>query len=377
MCGIFAAVNVKGLFDFADFRSFERSTKITDYRGPDSHGIITINTFLGKTDKNSFNIFLGHNRLSIIDLSKDGNQPMEDDGIFIIYNGEIFNYIELRNNLIQEGLVFKTNTDTEVIVKIYKKYGEKGFHHLNGMWAIVVIDLNKNKVVVSRDRFSIKPLFYFRNNSKFYFASEIKQLLPLLPDKTVNEKIMYKFLHQGLLDTNDDTFFHEIKRIKPRSNFIIDLNTNQVNDEEYWDYQIEDINEADYLKSFKDLLYDSINIRLRSDVEVGALLSGGLDSSAISLATHELTGGRIRTFSVVSNDISSSEEKFVDMMISEKGVNNTKIFIEPAVILKNLDKVIYHQDEPFTTLSVVAQYTILEMIKMNGGISCGSQWSRW
>ena len=369
MCGIFAAVNVKGLFDFADFRSFERSTKITDYRGPDSHGIITINTFLGKTDKNSFNIFLGHNRLSIIDLSKDGNQPMEDDGIFIIYNGEIFNYIELRNNLIQEGLVFKTNTDTEVIVKIYKKYGEKGFHHLNGMWAIVVIDLNKNKVVVSRDRFSIKPLFYFRNNSKFYFASEIKQLLPLLPDKTVNEKIMYKFLHQGLLDTNDDTFFHEIKRIKPRSNFIIDLNTNQVNHEEYWDYQIEDINEADYLKSFKDLLYDSINIRLRSDVEVGALLSGGLDSSAISLATHELTGGRIRTFSVVSNDISSSEEKFVDMMISEKGVNNTKIFIEPAVILKNLDKVIYHQDEPFTTLSVVAQYTILEMIKMNGGIT--------
>src|SRR3989304_5372278 len=166
MCGIFAAVNVNELFEVEDLRDFKRLTKITNYRGPDSYGTITINSFLGKSDKNNFNIFLGHNRLSIIDLSKDGNQPMEDDGIFIIYNGEIFNYIELRNNLIQEGLVFKTNTDTEVIIKIYKRYGEKGFQHLNGMWAIIIIDLNKNKVVVSRDRFSIKPLFYFSNNSK-------------------------------------------------------------------------------------------------------------------------------------------------------------------------------------------------------------------
>lgn len=369
MCGIFAAVNVKELFDVEDFRGFERLTKITDYRGPDSHGIITINTFLGNTDKNNFNIFLGHNRLSIIDLSKEGNQPIQDDGIFIIYNGEIFNYIELRNSLMQDGVIFKTKTDTEVIIKIYNKYGEKGFQYLNGMWAFIIVDMNKNKVVVSRDRFSMKPLFFFNNNSKFYFASEIKQLLPLLSEKTINEKVMYKFLQQGLLDINDDTFFNGIKRIKPKSNFIIDLNKNITNSEEYWDYQIDDINEENYLGRFKDLLYDSVNIRLRSDVEVGALLSGGLDSSAVSLAAHELTGEKIRTFSVVSNDKRSSEEKFVDLMISEKGVNNTKIFIEHTDILKNLDKVIYHQDEPFTTLSIVAQYTILEMIKKNGGIT--------
>ncbi len=368
MCGIFAAINMNGSFNADDLICFERSTALTFYRGPDAKKSLCINTFQKKNSKENFNVFLGHNRLSIIDLSEDGNQPMEDNGNIIIFNGEIFNYLELKNNLIKQGVNFKTKSDTEVILKIYEKYGENSFNLLNGMWAFILVDLKKNKIVISRDRFSIKPLYYYNKNSVFYFASEIKQLLPFLPKKELNEQVMFNFLQQGLIDINENTFYKNILKVKPKTNFILKLNEKEILFENYWDFEEKEINEKNYLDEFKELFFDSVRLRLRSDVEVGALLSGGLDSSAISLAANKLMNGNIKTFSVVSNDKDSSEEKFVDILIKEKGIKNHKLFIEHKDILKNLDDVIKHQDEPFNTLSVVAQYTILEQIKKHTNI---------
>ena len=368
MCGIFAAINMEGTFNSGDLERFEQLSSITNYRGPDSNNSLTFNSFQKKSNKDNFNIYLGHNRLSIIDLSSDGNQPFVDDGCYLIYNGEIFNYIELKKDLEKDGVVFKTKTDTEVILKIYHKYSETGFDLFNGMWAFIIYDSKKNKIVASRDRFSIKPIYYYKNKTSIFFASEIKQLIPLLDKKTINKNVLFQFLQQGLLDIDEDTFFEGIKRITSKSNFIINLENKITSNNNYWEFKFNEIDDINYLSDFRDLFFDSIKIRLRSDVEVGSLLSGGLDSSAISLVAENLTGGNLSTFSVVSNDKNSSEEKYIDILRKRYNIKNTKLFINHKDILDNLEKVIYHQDEPFSTLSVVAQYTILGKIKKHTGI---------
>lgn len=371
MCGIFCAINLNASFDSKDYKKFVELTDLVSYRGPDSAGYLGLNVKSKEKNSNSFNIFLGHRRLSIIDLSEDGNQPMVIDEIALIFNGEIFNYIELRDELKKQGESFSTNTDSEVLIKIYKVYGENGFSKLNGMWAFILVDLKLNKVVASRDRFSIKPLFYLRNKNDLFFSSEIKQLLPLLPVKNINYETIQVFLQQGLLDINDQTFFENIYKVKPKHNFIVDLKSKKIEERKYWDYEISDLlnKEDELIEQFSNLLYDSINIRLRSDVEVGTLLSGGLDSSTISLITKEITKNSLRSFSVVSDDKKFSEEEFIDELIKSSGIKNEKYFVNTDSLKSDLDKVIYHQDEPFNNFIILAHYNLLKQIKENSKIT--------
>jgi asparagine synthase (glutamine-hydrolysing) len=368
MCGIFSVVNFQDSFDEMDYHKFVESTNLVHYRGPDGFGFSSINTMTKHEDTSKFNVFLGHRRLSIIDLSEDGRQPMKDNECIIIYNGEIFNYLELRNELKNEGVVFKTQTDTEVILKIYQKYGSKSFYKLNGMWAFIILDLKSNKIIISRDRFSIKPLFFYKNKSKLYFASEIKQILPFLEQKSINFDIFYKYLQQTLIDYDEQTFFTDIYKVKPKTNLIIDLERKNISEESYWDYQAITIDRKDTFSKFRDLFIDSVKIRLRSDVNVGALLSGGLDSSAISVIADTLTNNSLRTFSIVSSEKNVSEEKFIDILSSERKISNQKLSFTNADMLSNIDKVLYHQDEPYGGFSVIAQYTIFELIKKNTDI---------
>jgi asparagine synthase (glutamine-hydrolysing) len=368
MCGIFSAINLKSYFTNNDFDKFKKSTDIVNYRGPDASGHLKINSKAKELNTDNYNIFFGHRRLSIIDLTSEGNQPMIDNDYIIVYNGEIFNYLELKKQLSDEGVIFKTRSDTEVILKLYQKFGSKAFKKLNGMWAFVILDMKANKIIASRDRFSIKPLFYYKNQSSIYFASEIKQILPFIDTKEINKGIVYNYLQQTLLDHNEKTFFVDIFKVKPKTNLIIDLNNSTVVEEQYWDYENVEVDYKDIYSQFREIFTDSIKIRLRSDVNIGALLSGGLDSSAISVIADNLLDNKLQTFSIISDAQHISEEKYIDILSGEKGIRNTKLTFTNDEVINNIDKVVFHQDEPFIGFSIVAQYTIFKLIKQHTDI---------
>jgi asparagine synthase (glutamine-hydrolysing) len=368
MCGIFAAVNLESSFGRKENDLFISLSDLVKYRGPDNSGYLTFNSCKKEVNPDNFNVFLGHRRLSIIDLSEQGNQPLFKDGIYIIFNGEIFNYLELKNEYFM-GESFRTKTDTEVIIKIYQKFGPDGFQYLNGMWSFILFDTINNKLIISRDRFSIKPLFTYSLDNCIYFASEIKQLLPLLKSKDINNDVMFKYLKQGLVDYDNNSFWEGISKLPPKENMIIDLLSKKIVHIPYWDYSINDIkNENNALEEFRSIFIDSIKIRLRSDVNIGALLSGGLDSSAISVLADNLAEKKFETYSVISHDKKYSEEKFIDILAGQKNISNHKLFLEPAQILAHMDEVIGHQDEPFGSFSIIAQYLIFQLIKENSDI---------
>lgn len=369
MCGIFAAIRTDGFFDGAAFGQFVRSTDMVRFRGPDDSGYLALNVKQAPAADTStrFDVYLGSRRLAILDLSANGHQPMTDhQGRWIVFNGEIFNYVELRRELELKGHRFTTQTDTEVILHIYAEYGETGFNKLNGMWAFAIADLPRRRVVLSRDRFSIKPLHVLVQPGTFYFASEIKQLIPLLPRKHPNLEVLAAFLGQGLLDHSRETFFAGITRVPPRTNLVISMDTGQVLETRYWDFApAEDAAPAsDATERFRELFLDAVKIRLRSDVKVSVLLSGGLDSSAIAVATRLDGANALETYSIVSEERKYSEDKYIDLLAAA-GMSNRKVPFRSSDALENLRTAIYHSDEPFGGLSVFAQYKLFHAIKQN------------
>ena len=368
MCGIFCAVNINSNFRSSEYNQFIKLTDIVSHRGPDSANYSAINIRDMEVNREKFNIFLGHRRLSIIDLSVAANQPMTSEFNHIIYNGEIYNFIELRDEMIKKGIKFQTNSDTEVILKLYENYGEASFSKLNGMWSFIIVDLRNQRVVISRDRFSIKPLYIFQNGSEFYFASEIKQLIPLLPKKEINEQTMSRFLETGIADAGEDTFFNRIKRFKSKFNMVIDFSNKEVKEKQYWDYSLEpEYSAEETLNQFNEILCDSINLRLRSDVPIGVLLSGGLDSSSIALIANDQISG-LNTYSIISNDARFSEENFIDYFSKQTGISNHKIKFLKENVISHLDDVLYHQDEPFVSFSIIAQYMLFNELKNNSEV---------
>lgn len=368
MCGIFGAINYDNDFNEEHKIQFKELTDLVSYRGPDGSGYYSINHNKFSGDSSKFGLFFGHRRLSIIDLTDSAAQPMTKGTYTIVFNGEIFNYIELREELKAKGCFFDTDSDTEVIIRTYEYYGHLGFSKFNGMWAFALYDSLSMKVVLSRDRFSKKPLFYYETANNFYFSSEIKQLLPLVNKLTLNEQILFSYLKQGLLDFSTETFFNSIFKLEAKHNMIIDLNKRSIEKVKYWDYDnvITDLKNIE--EEFYYLLQDSVNLRLRSDVSVGTMLSGGLDSSAITLMANNKKPD-IETFSVVSDDVTTSEEPYIDIMVKHFGLKNLKLNFDVNQLLTNFNKVIEHQDEPFFNLSVLASYSILKKIKQETNIT--------
>jgi asparagine synthase (glutamine-hydrolysing) len=364
MCGIFGALSLGSYFTPHNYKSFIKATDLVSYRGPDASDYRTYDTTSKKLSIEKFNLFFGHRRLSIIDLSKDGVQPMELNGIHIVFNGEIFNYIELRDELKKFGTLFKTDTDTEVILRVYEKFGTKGFSRFNGMWAFLIYDSHKNIFIASRDRFSIKPLFWLTDGKQIYFASEIKQLTDFLPSKNVNKEVLNLFLNQGLLDINENSFFEGINKVEAKHNLIIDLCSGNFVKEKYWDYSFTDSNQdLNLYERFLELFNDSVKLRLRSDVKLGSLLSGGLDSSAISVVGKKYAGQSFNTYTVITNSKEFSEEKYSDIVVNHSNLNNKKLLLKSSDIKKYFDEVLYFQDEPFSNFVVMAHYSILKKIK--------------
>ncbi len=367
MCGIFGAIDLRGRFGRESYERFVKFTDMLRYRGPDDSGYHTLamkEGSAGSTD--SFDIFLGSRRLSILDLSPAGHQPMTDGhGCWIIFNGEIFNYIELRRDLEALAHQFKTETDTEVILHVYREFGQEGFDRLNGMWAFAIADTVKRSIILSRDRFSLKPMYLLDSGKgQFFFASEIKQLLPLLQTVEPNSDVMVDFLGQKLLDHSPKTFFKGIDRLAAKTSLMISVEHQTFSQHQYWDFgRATSGFSPDPVAEFRELLFDSTKIRLRSDVPTGLLLSGGLDSSALAAACASVIGDGFGAYSIISRDGGLSEEKYIDDVSGRFRLKTQKCEFLEQDALKDLDQVLYHSDEPFAGFSIVAQFKMLQAIK--------------
>ncbi|MGB9596990.1 MAG: asparagine synthase (glutamine-hydrolyzing), partial [Candidatus Poribacteria bacterium] len=362
---------IAGIFNLNKF-SIDKSilkqmTDIIKHRGPDDEGF-----YLNE------NIGLGHRRLSIIDLSSAGHQPMSNDNetIWIVYNGEIYNYIELRDELIKYGYKFRTNTDTEVIIKAYEKWGESCLEKLNGMFAFALWDNLNKKLFCARDRFGIKPFYYYFDGKIFVFASEIKAIL-LHPDvpKRPNEPIIYDFLVLQILDHTDNTFFDGIKQLLPSQYLILYENGNTKihnwfnikSNDELGDFS--DKKDKEYAEQFLHLFTNGIRRHLISDVPVGSCLSGGLDSSSVvcianklifdnGVAEKKIIGERQKTFTAVYEDKSVDESHYAEEVIRLTSAEKNFIFPDGDMLWQELEKVTWHQEEPFLSTSIYAQWNV-------------------
>lgn len=367
MCGIFSAISLGAPFSENEEVLFKAANDSMLHRGPDAGNSIALRS---KNVSDGFNIFLGHRRLSIIDLDPSSNQPMEADGYQIIFNGEIYNYLELRKEL-EKDFQFKTNSDTEVILRTYQKYGTKKFGGFNGMWSFIIYDPFLNQIIVSRDRFSVKPLYVMELGQRIFFASEIRCFKKLKPKLTPNQQVLERFLNQQLLDVGNRSFYNEIDIFPAMSTMTIQLETGKKTVEKYWNFSLEQMpaSFSERKEYFRELLLDSLKLRLRSDVPLGTLLSGGLDSSAITTLIHQHLNDKVQSFSVVSDDKEYSEESFVDLLVAKKGIKNQKLRFNADSALENITKVLDFQDEPYGSLGVVAQYLLFEKIRKETDIT--------
>ena len=372
MCGIAAGISFSSSIPISHV---SRMIEAVKHRGPDGVKIAFLDedTFL-KTDileTNKYSsVLLGHSRLSIIDASEQSEQPMTTNRgqISIVFNGEIYNYLEIKKELYSLGYSFDSNGDTEVILKSYLEWGTNCLNKLRGMFAFVIIDLVSNSVFAVRDRFGIKPIYYWIFNDTMYFASEIKQFM-VLPNWTsrINLDVAAEFLLYGITDHSNQTFFQDVNQILPGEFLHANIKDIKSIKKVKWYEPKKSEFSGSFLEAeviFRDKFREAISLHLRSDVPIGSCLSGGLDSSAI-VTTAPLcsNSGSLNylTFTASSEDESIDETKFATVI---NGVTGSRgFFIEPKKenLWKNLDELIWFQEQPFGTTSVFAQWEVFKL----------------
>ncbi|MBN1186528.1 MAG: asparagine synthase (glutamine-hydrolyzing) [Bacteroidales bacterium] len=340
---------------------------IIKHRGPDTEGYYYGNNFA-----------FGHRRLAIIDLSDKGRQPMiYENQYVIIYNGEIFNYLELKSELEGKGLIFKSDTDTEVIMAAYDNWGTDCLQHFNGMFAFALYDMKKQNIFCARDRFGVKPFYYTQVENRFVFASEIKQFTVLKDWKAVaNKNRLIDFLYSGgVHDHTNETLFDKVFQLQggeflvynlTSCNYVVtkwyNLNRNSPNSKS---------NFAETKTLFRNLFKDTVKMRLRSDVKVGSCLSGGLDSSSIVCAMNDILKAEGKeeqqeTVSSCFEDKKVDEREYIKEIIKKTNVASHKIFPSYKDLFPQLDKIVWHQDEPFGSTAVFAQWCVYEEARKKG-----------
>jgi len=321
---------------------------------------------------------LVHRRLAIIDLSEDGLQPMtnEDKTLWLVYNGEIYNYVELRVELIKKGHHFHSQSDTEVILHAYEEWGTGCLQRFNGMWAFALWDEKAQQLFCARDRFGIKPFYYSDINGSFLFASEIKALVehPGV-GKTPDDEVLGTYLAWGVQDHSARTMFDGISQLKPAHALIVTKDGPHV-PYQYWDIRINNaIRSENHDRQDKDrfleLLRDATRIHLRSDVAVGTCLSGGIDSSTLAVLINNLirdeappsVSDRQKTFSVVFTDKRFDESRYIDEIVNATGVDSHRTEPAPEQLWDDIGRLIWVQDEPFGSLSIYAQYCVMRLAR--------------
>lgn len=393
MCGIGGIVNIQGI----KVLEIQKMSEILRYRGPDDEGFLLLS---GKHDirlckgrdtipelASLPNLFdesrkekniagLMHRRLSIIDLSLQGHQPMASGGneYFIVFNGEIYNYLELREELIGLGNDFESNSDTEIILASYKQWGFSCVSRFIGMWAFAILDLKTKVLFLSRDRFGIKPLYYTAGKGKISFASEIKALL--VSGQATPELDNYKlgeFLLFGNTSDPSGNLFNQIQSLPEGYNLVAPLNNpSDFRLTKYYDLKEESdkivFDEDPIIDCFHEMFNASIDLHLRSDVPVGVNLSGGLDSSSITaFMARKMNGGIFKTFTAAYQDRTIDESTFAKKVINHFP-NIESCFTYPSIreFWDELDTQIWHHDLPFHSTSMYAQWEVMKLAHLNG-----------
>lgn len=369
MCGIVGLVSTSP-DTAAESRAIRSAITCLAHRGPDGSGSSRYPL------DNSNSVYFGHTRLAIIDLSDEGHQPFESkDGRYsLTYNGEIYNYLEIRRELEQLGVGFRSSSDTEVLFEALIHWGVSALDKLEGMFSFGFLDRQENTLLLARDPFGIKPLHYVLSEGKFGFSSELRAIRAMFPHlNSVNKKVASDFLAFGSTEMTPNTFFEGITSLLPGHFLRVDL-TETVSFAQpvrYWNPDFSKANNLGFEEAksrFRDLLLDSVSLHMRSDVAVGAALSGGLDSSSIvALMRHLHPDAEIHTFSYIASDSRVNEEQWVDKVTSFAKTIAHKVHLDEKVLFeKDLDSLIRAQGEPFSTLSIYAQYKVFELAN-----SCG------
>lgn len=334
--------------------------------------------------KHSVQIGFGHRRLAIIDLSAGGHQPMclqENERIWITLNGEIYNYIELREELQSYGFVFHTESDVEVVLLAYQHWGTDCLAHFNGMWSFVLYDMDKNQLFGARDRFGVKPLYYLQNEQHFAFASEQKALLEV-PSYTraVNLDAMLPFLLYGQVELQSEGFFKDLYELKPGHFFTFDLSNSKLKIERYFELYASNKNQAFHAASFEEtkkltrqMIKDAVRIRFRSDVPIGFCLSGGLDSSTIVCTAAEIVKEEsisslkngIKTFTA-SNDSPMDESNWAKQIVDHTKAEWYNVKVDSKKLVEDIQQLIYFQDIPLATTSTYAQSRVMRAAHEQG-----------
>lgn len=380
MCGICGRLQRDGV----DLESIVKMNRLASHRGPDGEGYwlydgrVPTGTWIGEGEvpanmARKGLVGLGNQRLSIIDLSEAGLQPMSSPSRqqWIIFNGEIYNYLELRAELKQLDHHFRTETDTEVILAAYDQWGVSCFSRFNGMWGLAIVDLNKRSLILSRDRLGVKPLYYWKNAVSLAFASEIKQFMELpgfLPKANLEAIIEY-------IDTGYEippaTFFQNIKVFPPGCFAEIALDhPGELSAQAYWaveDFSPINTTELAAEEQLRFLFEDAVKLRLRSDVPVGVCLSGGLDSSAIYGQIQQLTDHSEAThaFTASFREKQFDESPFVDLVLDSRNGKNFSTYPNAQGFLDDFTEFIYHHDEPPGGLSQYAAWTVMRLARQH------------
>jgi asparagine synthase (glutamine-hydrolysing) len=361
MCGIAAILRSDGRP--VDQPTLERMTASLVHRGPDE-GRLCISGSVG----------LGFRRLSILDLSPSARQPMtsEDGGLALIFNGEIFNYIELREELMSRGHRFRSTGDTEVLLRAYQEWGQDCLPKLNGMWAFLVHDRRRGVVFGARDRFGVKPLYRYRSGPVLFLASEIKAIRAsgAYPE-AINWATAAKFLRHGRLDDGEDTFYAGINQVPAGTAFEVDA-VGGTREWTYWSLNdLPAVDTRDPVSSFRDLFEDSVRLRMRSDVPLGVCLSGGLDSSSIICATargrqqaDEPEQPALMAFCYMAPEY--DETKYIFEVLEQTGAHLKRLETSPALLWERLPEVLRYQDEPVHSLAAVIGYELMRFAAAHG-----------
>jgi asparagine synthase (glutamine-hydrolysing) len=365
MCGIIGSLSKK--CDPAIDVIFSEALRMLKHRGPDCHRFET-------TEIDDSVVLLGHARLSIIDLTDDADQPMTttNQRYSIIFNGEIYNYIELKNLLQDAGYKFSTKSDTEVLLAAWAKWGTACLDRLVGMFAFAVLDRVSKTISFVRDGFGIKPLFISQIESNLYFSSELPALITLRGSRTsLNLQRSYDYLVHGDYDSNEQTFVEGVNQIPPGCIQVYDISTGLLTKPSRWwnpsATQTSTLSFKQASEKLREMFLDSIKLHLRSDVPLGAALSGGIDSSAVVCAIRHIEPDiPINTFSFIAKNSPLSEEHWVNVVNDRVKAKVHKVTADSADLLRDIDDMIIAQGEPFGSTSIYAQYRVFKLAKQNG-----------
>lgn len=333
----------------------KKMTDVIAHRGPDGEGM-----WVGGKE----NVILGHRRLSIIDLSMEANQPMlsSDQRYAIVFNGEIYNYKELRESLKSAGVEFHTTSDTEVLLKLYVRYGKACLEMLDGMFAFCIWDEQQQELFCARDRFGEKPFYYFFEDGEFVFGSEMKAILAYKGKVEVDLDCLQKYIDGSFYFDDIQTAFRNIQALAPASFLMMDKKGLSI--EKYWEInlsnKLELANDEAYFSAFHALFRESVAFRLRSDVPVGSCLSGGLDSSAVVGTLAGLEKSEMHTFSARFKS-EKDEGKWMAEVVSKTNMLNHEVWPEEDGFIEHLEKMTWHHEFPLASGSVYAQWCVMSV----------------